>query len=532
MNFPATQKTGRRAELAVETHFLSWDWNVGHDHIDTGYDLCVTPDHATYHGIRFSVQVKGTSVAGKAGLVARVAKQRLRQYARDVLPVFIIRSTSVGELYWVHAQAWARVNEGALVGKGTSQVSFDPLKTLADRAAFEAYLDVAVRPLLQSPDLLTVVNEKRVFHLNRPDPTSSNAPGRPPKSTNAKRDAAAASSQVDILEAKFTFRPIRTEENLQKLQEAFDFGFPGSFDVEDFSITPPSNLPDFEGVKSAHGTLTMSPIDSKKGFVQMSPGKKYFVLSQELSLQADLFSGSKGIGITNQSYPSALDLKIKIKPENRGFRANINLGIRTSALSHQPLQVFRDLSPLATWAEQVAAEDSMHMALEFEGAREQLSPAVEPIAPLLHVLQRVRALSRLHMIARTLNSDFVLSDDLHFSQDDFQDINLAFELLRGERKSVNLGPLEVEPAEDGARDMSRVAGEFFCTTTWEFAVAGKQVGDIPIMIELPDYVMEELPDTHKVRIAQGEHGKAWMTYSEHQDVNSRLVRKSTHSSIN
>jgi hypothetical protein len=529
MNFPATQKTGRRAELAVETHFLSWDWNVGHDHIDIGYDLCITPDHAAYHGIRFLVQVKGTSVGGRAGLTARVARRRLQQYARDVLPVFIVRSTSEGELYWVHAQAWARVNKDALVGTGTSQVAFDPLKTLADRSAFETYLDEAVRPLLQSPDLLSVVNERRIFNLNRSDATLGITPEPKPTSTAVEEAVIATPSPVAPLEAQLSFRPLPTEENLRKLRDAFEFGLPGSFEVEDFSVTPPPELPDLQGVALAHGTLTMAQTGSKQGLVQISPGRKYFVLSQELGIPASLFSGTKGIGITNESYPSLLDLKIRISPEGGMLRADISLGIRASALNHQPLQAFRDLSPLATWAEQVAAEDSMHMALEFEGSRQQLSPAIEPVASLLHVLQRVRALSRLHMVARTLNSDFVLSDDMDFTLDDFQDINLAFELLRGERKSVNLGPLEVELTDASAIEMTRVAGEFLCTTTWEFAVGGNQVGNIPIMIELPEYVMEEIPDTRKVRIAKGEHGRAWMTYSDHDDVSSRFARKSTHS---
>jgi hypothetical protein len=526
MNFPATQKTGRRAEVAVEDHFLSWDWNVGHDHIDIGYDLCITPDHAVYQGIRFLVQVKGTSIGGRAGLTARVTKKRLRQYARDVLPVFIIRSTSHGDLYWIHAQAWARINEDALVGLGTSQVAFDPLRTLSDRATFEDYLNHVVRPLL-APDALAVINDERVFNLNAPNPQFTGSPKPKPTNRSVEKSANHAASSSPLPEAQLSFRPLRTEENMQKLREAFEFGLPSPFEVEDFRITPPPELPELKGVELTHGTLTMRPIDAKRGSVQISPGRKYFVLSQELTLAADLFSGTKGIGITNQSYPSALDLKMRIAQEGKRLRADINLGIRMPAISERPLQEFQELSSLATWAEQIAAENSLHIALEFDGLREQLSPAVEPITSLLHVLQRVRAMSRLHMVTRALNSNFVLTSDMHFSLDDFQDIDLAFELLRGERKSVNLGPLEVELADASSREMTRVAGEFVCTTTWEFAIGGKHAGYIPIMIELPGYVLEEeeVPGATKVRIARGEHGKAWMTYSEHHDFSSSFVRK-------
>ncbi|TQM12276.1 hypothetical protein FB548_2208 [Pseudoxanthomonas sp. 3HH-4] len=48
MNLPKSQKTGRLAEWAVDGVFTSWGWNVGEDHIDIGYDLCVTSDYDTY----------------------------------------------------------------------------------------------------------------------------------------------------------------------------------------------------------------------------------------------------------------------------------------------------------------------------------------------------------------------------------------------------------------------------------------------------------------------------------------------------
>jgi hypothetical protein len=128
------------------------------------------------------------------------------------------------------------------------------------------------------------------------------------------------------------------------------------------------------------------------------------------------------------------------------------------------------------------------------------------------------------MIARTLDSDFVLPAGMVLSADEFQDINLAFELLKGERKAVNLGPIEVEPRDKAAMKMTRVPGELLCTTTWLFALGGQAVGSIPIEINLPDYVVETVRKTGKVRITKGAHGKAWMTYAEHGDTSSRVVR--------
>lgn len=99
---------------------MSWDWNVGQDRIDIGYDLCITPDQNIYRGIRFLVQVKGTAVSSKRPK-ALVASSRLRQYAASILPVFILRVASDKTIYWVHAQAWAATNKEVLLDKKEEQ---------------------------------------------------------------------------------------------------------------------------------------------------------------------------------------------------------------------------------------------------------------------------------------------------------------------------------------------------------------------------------------------------------------------------
>lgn len=99
MPYPRRQRTGRRAELAVEALFTDWGWVVGRDHIDIGYDLFVEPDHRIYRGARFHVQVKGTSQLDVSRISAKVKKTRLHQYAQNILPVFVVRATHDLELY-------------------------------------------------------------------------------------------------------------------------------------------------------------------------------------------------------------------------------------------------------------------------------------------------------------------------------------------------------------------------------------------------------------------------------------------------
>lgn len=94
MNYPITQQTGALAEHDVTRLFLTWGWTVGQDRIDVGYDLTVEPPQDRFKGHRFLVQVKGTASRKGGKVVAPVAKKRLRQYAINPLPVFLIRAGS------------------------------------------------------------------------------------------------------------------------------------------------------------------------------------------------------------------------------------------------------------------------------------------------------------------------------------------------------------------------------------------------------------------------------------------------------
>ncbi|WP_369975494.1 hypothetical protein [Xanthomonas bundabergensis] len=519
MNFPRTQKTGRRAELAAEDLFTSWDWNVGQDHIDIGYDLCITPDYATYQGVRFLVQVKGTIVSS-AQLKALVAKNRLRQYAADILPVFILRVAPNRTIYWVHAQAWALTHQDVLLGSGKGTVTFNSAQTLADREGFERYLQAVVTPLLKTKDPLSIERGDRPFNL---DPRKIDHPAQ--KSSPIQQAKQGTEIEEPEPAAHLSFRPIRNPENIERLREAYEYGLPRSFDVSDFNIKPPENLSTLiQPLSLSGGKMTMRQNPSKQGLIFICPGSEYSVLAQELVLPVHLFSGLKGYGITNELNPSVVDVLLRLTPEGGMLKTNFNIGIKLASTKGKPLRLFNELAPLASWAEQVADEDSLHLALELDGRRVEFKPAVKSVERLLPVLQRIRSLSRLHMIARTLKSEFHILEEDIFTPEDFQDIDLVFELLRGEQKSVNLGPMEVSPINEEARGWREASGEFFCETQWALEVAGKVIGDIPVEIRMPGYVMETIPGSEKVRIVKGESGQAWLSYAKHGETRARIKR--------
>ncbi len=108
---------------------------------------------------------------------------------------------------------------------------------------------------------------------------------------------------------------------------------------------------------------------------------------------------------------------------------------------------------------------------------------------------------------------------------ELQDINLAFELLKGERKSVNLGPMEVDPKKRRIKSMIGKPMEFFCTTNWELALGGRRLGTIPVLIHLPRFQANEIPGSRKLSITKGVDGEAWMTYSEHHDIGVYMARQ-------
>jgi hypothetical protein len=150
MNFPENQKTGRLAEVDVERLFTSWSWTVGTDRIDVGYDLFVEPNQQRFSGARFLVQAKGTLSKKKQKYIARVSKMRLRQYATNPLPVFIVRVTPDGELCWLHAQRWCQAHRSIIAGAGYANIPVSREKDLRDREPFESYLAEVFRPIEQT----------------------------------------------------------------------------------------------------------------------------------------------------------------------------------------------------------------------------------------------------------------------------------------------------------------------------------------------------------------------------------------------
>ncbi len=519
MNFPNSHRTGALAEIDIERLFMSWRWNVGQDRIDVGYDLCVTPDRAKYQGARFLVQVKGTAQKKRKGVVvAPVSKARLRQYASDVLPVFIVRAMPGGEFYWLHAQAWAESNQDRLRGSGTAGVRFDVSHALAHRDAFEAYLEkVLPGRLHETPGGLSDLAAESRF-LNSLDPRLK---VRLSVRENTKTHEVFATSE-DVA-SQFTFSPLRSPENLERLRDAVEYGLPRAIEVENFQLTGSPLFSEIGASGVNWGTLTIGQASRQPGTVRLYPGRRYSISAAELALDADLFNGQKGAAIINEMRESVIDLSIRLVPYQAGGKATVSMGLRPALLADRPLQHIDALRPLAVWTEQVAAQGSMFIELAFNHGRAPLAASDEGVNKLRPFLHWARTLSRLHLVAKALDSSIALPLEFELSAEDVGDIDLAYMLLKGERRAIDLGPIEFEPD----RPIGSAGNTFFCTTTLAFAILGWPLGHIPVAIELANYSLEEVANSSRMRLTKGETGQAWISYAESHTSEFSVTRHAT-----
>lgn len=512
MNFPDSQRTGALGELDVARVFTDWKWSVGRYLIDSGYDLYVTPDQEKYRGISFYVQVKGTAKESGKKVTAPVSRSRLRTYANSILPVFIVRATADGQLFWADAQAWAGSCSGGLKGGGYVSVGFAQQNNLTDRAEFESYL---ARLLPEVAQKLSAVSELsiRSRYLNSIDPhfgvRISKTAGSTEHMVFARERAAAAA---------FSFKPKPAQENVQNLRDAIEFGLPRTVEVEGFRITG-SPLFDAIGANAATGTLTFSRAEKSRGSVRLYPGRAHLVTSQEVVIEADLFNGVKGYAVSNEGYESVFALTLRADMGARTMAMNISL---RPEIAHTPIREIDALRPLADWCDQVAIQKGMLVELCFRNVRAPATVGAETVQELWPFLQWARTLSRLHLLAKALGSTISLPEDLGFSSDDVETIDLAFSLMKGERIQINLGPQEIEP-ELPLNEVS--PDSLYTTTTMALSIFGAPLGEIPVGIEYSGFTMENVPGSKTVRLLQGDGGKAWISRAEQNEVGEWLGRE-------
>lgn len=505
-NFPDHQKTGALAEQDVMRLFTEWSWNAGKDQIDSGYDLCVGPDHAKYKGARFMVQVKGTAMAKvKASVTAPVAKERLRQYAESVMPVFIVRVTSDGGIYWIHAQEWASQHRSRLSGSGAAGVRIDKANDLRDRERFEAYLETA---FAKSPTLGKPVSdlEREVSILNSLDPKLG---VKIRHTENGKEHE--FYSKDEAFEGKVTFSPVQTEENISKLRDAIQYGLPRKVEVDQFQMT---GSPVFERVSEGFGkgTVTIGRGGIDTGCARLYPGSKYSITASPLELDFRAYKGQAGVALSNEEIESSFNLMMKLGLNGSRGKANVDLGLRNMRITGFPIKDLDELRPLVDWAEQVIVRKALFVELALPRFRERLTMSTgdESVDSLLPMLRWMSVIGRLHLVAKALNSDFSLSEPGGLSEEDLSDIGLSYALLKGDRRKVFTNEITVDNV---LTPIEQVTGHRLnCATTLEIEVQGRKLGHIPVVMDLVGFNIDSVPGTKSLRILPTEHSEAWISF--------------------
>lgn len=517
MSLPETQKTGALAEDDVAQLFLSWNWVWGRDRIDIGYDLSVAPDHELVKGGRFLVQVKGTTKKSKGAVSAPVSKSRLREYAENVLPVFLVRVSAEGDFYWLHAQEWARLNQKRLSGNGDSVVQFDPQKKLSDKQSFQEYVVAVMRPLAERKDGLSELAKERTRHLNSIDDRFSVRVGM--KNGQEQVEIFARSEAV---KSSFKFSPSPGDQNIASLKEAIEFGLPASVEVDTFRMEGSKLFDEIGAGGEFKGTIKIQSNNQDKGSVHIYPGAKHSIAAPELVIPAILSRGNRGAAISGSDGESLVDLSIRMTSENGRGKARVNIKLDAGKLAKRPIKFHAEMAAIAVWADQVLAKEYMRIELWFLGVRAPLDTSSGFIEEMSDFLEMARAIGRLHQVARTLDSELTLAEDFGFSEEDFSDIYLAYVLLKGEKRAINFGPVEFEPSHSFD---SRPKRDFVITTSIMFTICGQSLGVIPVAIELPSAAIEAVPNTSRYRLSQAEGSSAWISYDEDGVVDDGIVRR-------
>lgn len=518
MNFPENQRTGTVAEKAVSLLFSSWSWTVGKDDPDVGYDLFVEPDQEKFKGQRFLIQVKGTSNQTSGNVVARVKRHRLRQYAKNPHPVFLIRALPDGTFYWLHVQPWARQNEVKLDGDGEARVKLPSDQTLTDKEAFVAYLSEIMRPASERRFALTDLIDERQRYLSSLD----NRFGAHVSVRNGV-ECYGIFAKSEPATFRFEIKPADDPRNKESLKDAVVYGLPGSLNVDVFRLTG-SDLFSAIGIDQPHrGTLTLGTYPTGEVTVCFYPGPLRSMDGAEFSLPALLFLGDRGFSISNKDKESLFDFTLKGEFTDEGTSVNINLGFRDGAISKAPIQSHSALALFGQWAEQALENDAAELELCFKAGRVPIpfhGGSLGDVSPLLYFGY---LLGRLHKIARMLNSPLVLPDDHTLTEEEISDINLAYRLLKGERVSVNVGQVDFDAPEPPPDPLPDVV--FFIQTCLSLDIAGQHLGLIPVVIDLDKSTIEPHPEPGKYRLLRNPGSNAYIYRDEHGRTDAKLARK-------
>lgn len=133
---------------------------------------------------------------------------------------------------------------------------------------------------------------------------------------------------------------------------------------------------------------------------------------------------------------------------------------------------------------------------------------------MLPVFGHLAYLSKLHAITKFCASGFQLPLSYELSDQELDEIDTLYKILRGERVEIGLQSLQFDPQ----REFDGSCGEFIATTELVFVILGNEVGKFPVAIQLKDFDL--LPGTEKFswRLQRVEGAQSLLYYDEHSSA--------------
>lgn len=507
MNFTESQRTGLLAEGRVALLFEEWFWTVGYDRIDVGYDLLVEPDQKQFKGHRFLVQVKGTASRKKGNIIASVSKQRLRQYAANPLPVFLVRVTPDGKMYWLHVQPWATTNKGRLVGNGDAGVRMIEGQLLEDQIQFTSYLAEIFKPLAEQTGAAGHVANERSVHLSSID-----------SRFKVRVDVIEGQEQYvisgcdDGAKATVQFEASEDPRNIANVDHALRYGVPTTVELKSFRMTGSELFEVLRMNQLGPQSVTIASNLTTEGSVSLRAGAKYSITAEEFEFPARSHRGQAGFAVTNERFAGPFNFQMLGEPKVMGGTdLHFNMGLRGDRLSEMPLKALSQLKQLGTWAGDALKQEGTRIELNFYGKRIPIQVDMDSQLEMRDFLKLAHAFGQLHEIARALDSDFIMDKDQRWCLEEIEDIQVLYRILKGERVEVSVSSFNFlidDPAKMG------LDAQYVVKTIMTYSFGNRRFGDVPVAFDLEGYELRQTSEMGHCRMEKVATSKAHLYYRE------------------
>ncbi|SOD52695.1 hypothetical protein SAMN06296416_10236 [Pseudoxanthomonas wuyuanensis] len=119
-------------------------------------------------------------------------------------------------------------------------------------------------------------------------------------------------------------------------------------------------------------------------------------------------------------------------------------------------------------------------------------------------------LSKLHAIAKFCASGFQLPASYELSDQELDEIDTVYSILRGDRVEIGLQSMQFDPQ----REFDGGCGDFFATTELVLMVLGKEVGTFPVAIQLNGFALMPGSDQFSWKLQRSEGSQSLLCYDE------------------